>query len=115
MKYSTHRTCLTMILLALALGVSGALGATSREDPVYQRADSWEKTLTATKAAYWQAVEKGRLVPYQKGYWYATKPFKTETIADNPVPPKSVDMKSKDARKIWPPPTRRCLRTAKRS
>jgi len=101
MKSPMQRTSPAVILLALALLVSGALGAASPEDPVYQRADTWVKTLTATKAAYWRAVEAGRLVPYQKGYWYATKPLKTETFDDNPVPPKSVDMKSKDARKIW--------------
>jgi len=101
MKYSTHRADSTVILLATLLLVSSAPGASSREDPVYQRAGSWEKTLMATKTAYWQAVEKGRLVPYEKGYWYASKPLKAETFTDNPIPLKSVDMKSKDAKAIW--------------
>ena len=101
MTPKVQRTSPAVILLALALLAPGALGGPPAEDPVYQRANSWEATLTATKAAYWKAVDQGRLVPYQKGYWYATKPFKAKTSDDNPLAPKRVDLKSTEARKAW--------------
>jgi formylglycine-generating enzyme required for sulfatase activity len=106
MKYSTPRANLIVITLATLLLVSISAGAAAREDPAYQRAETWAKTLMATKAAYWQGVEKGRFVPYEKGYWYASKPIKAETLADNPIPIKSVNMKSKAARAIWRRDTR---------
>ena len=101
MSASSHRIPPAVILLVLALVISGACGAAPAPEPVYQRAETWVQTLQATKAAYWKAVEAGRLVPYQKGYWYVTKPFKTKAFEDNPLAAESVDLKSKAARKRW--------------
>ena len=101
MKVLLHRGFPPMVLLAFAFFVSSALGSPPPGEPTYQRADTWDKTLMATKATYWKAVEAGRLVPYQKGYWYVTGPFKTKAFEDNPILAKSVDMKSADARKVW--------------
>jgi len=101
MRYPIHRTWPAVALLVLAVLISNAPGADSERVPVYRRAASWTASLTASKAAYWQAVQAGRLVPYQKGYWYATRPFKAKTFDDNPLAAERVDLKSKEARKIW--------------
>ena len=101
MKNQTQRIHSALILLAVGLFVSGALAAPAPESPIYQRGDSWEQTLTATKAAYWQAFEQGSLVPYQKGNWYATKPFQTESLDDSPLPAESVDVTSKEGKTVW--------------
>jgi len=101
MKDSLHRSWAPVILITSALLVSTAMGAPPPGESVYTQADTWDKTLLATKAAYWKAVDAGHLVPYQKGYWYVTKPFQTKAFEDNPLSPTRVDLKSKDARKTW--------------
>jgi len=101
MNYSSHRAYSTIILIAVCLFVSIASGGPSGRESVYRRMDSWEKTLLTTRDAFWEAVDTGDLVPYEKGRWYATRSLKANTLADNPIPPKRVDMTSKEARKIW--------------